>query len=187
MAPGADGAGLNGGEAMPQPQRRGVSHVGIAAKDPHALAAFYADALGMTVTGGSGADGGPGVSAFLSSRPGEENHEVVFFADAQYAHTAFRVATLAELRERYRAVVARGIPVHRSLNHGCSLAFYFHDPEGNQVEVYWATDVHNHQPYGDPIDLSAPEAELLVDVERVARETGARGKPASAGAVAPAV
>ena len=63
--------------------------------------------------------------------------------------------------------------MHRALNHGCSLAFYFDDPEGNQIEVYWATNVHNRQPYGDPIDLAASEEILLADVERVARETGA--------------
>jgi catechol-2,3-dioxygenase len=161
-------------------QRLGVSHVGIAARDPAKLADFYRDVLGMVQTGGSEASGAFGASAFLTSRPDEENHEIVFFADRRYAHTAFRVASLAELRERYRNVVARGITVHRSLNHGCSLAFYFEDPEGNQVEVYWATDVHNHQPYSDPIDLSESEEALLRDVERVRRET------AAAGTVAPA-
>jgi catechol-2,3-dioxygenase len=153
--------------------RVGVSHVGIAAKDPQALARFYGDVLGMRVTGGSEPTGSFGACAFLSGRPDEENHEIVFFADRRYAHTAFRVATLAELRERYRAVVDRGIPINTAVNHGCSLAFYFDDPEGNQIEVYWATDVHNWQPYGDPIDLAASEEELLADVERVARETGA--------------
>ena len=150
---------------------RGVCHVGIAARDPHGLARFYGDVLGMTVTGGSEPGGDFGACAFLSSRPDVENHEIVFFTDRRYAHTAFRVGTLAELRERYRAVVARGIPINRALNHGCSLAFYFDDPEGNMIEVYWATNVHNWQPYGDPIDLDASEETLLRDVERVARET----------------
>ena len=154
-------------------QRLGVSHVGIAAKDPAALAGFYRDVLGMVQTGGSAVGSAFGASAFLTSRPDEENHEIVFFADRRYAHTAFRVGSLAELRQRYREVVGRGIAVHRVLNHGCSLAFYFQDPEGNQVEVYWATDVHNHQPYGDPVDLAATEDELLREVERVRRETAA--------------
>jgi catechol 2,3-dioxygenase len=154
-------------------QRKGVSHVGIAARDPAALAAFYQDVMGMTITGGAPATDAFGACAFLSSRPNEENHEIVFFADARYAHTAFRVDSLAELRERYRAVVARGLPIRSVVNHGCSLAFYFHDPEGNQIEVYWATNVNNWQPYGDPIDLAACEEVLLADVERVKRETSA--------------
>jgi catechol 2,3-dioxygenase len=159
---------------------RGVSHVGIAARDPHALASFYRDVMGMTITGGSEAGPGFGACAFLSSRPDEENHEVVFFADRQYAHTAFRVESLAELRSRYRAVVERGIAIRTVVNHGCSLAFYFHDPEGNQIEVYWATHVDNWQPYGDPVDLNASEEELLAEVARVQRETGARTITAAA-------
>jgi catechol 2,3-dioxygenase len=155
-------------------QLRGVCHVGIAARDPAALAGFYRDVMGMTVTGGSEAGDDFGACAFLSSRPDEENHEVVFFADPKYAHTAFRVDSLGELRARYRAVVERGIPVRAVVNHGCSLAFYFHDPEGNQIEVYWATNVNNWQPYGDPLDLDAPEEALLAEVERVARETGTK-------------
>ena len=162
--------------------RLGVSHVGIAAKDPAKLAAFYQDVLGLRATGGSGAEHSEfGASAFLSGRPNEENHEVVFFADPKFAHTAFRVGSLAELREHHRQVVERGIPIKMSLNHGCSLAFYFDDPEGNMIEIYWATNVHNWQPYGDPIDLAATEAELLADVERVARETAARRTAVSAG------
>ncbi|HEY3080767.1 MAG TPA: VOC family protein [Chloroflexota bacterium] len=160
-------------------QLRGVCHVGIGAKDPAALAAFYRVVMGMTVTGGSEAGSDFGACAFLSSRPGEENHEIVFFADRRYAHTAFRVDSLGELRARYRAVVDRGIAIKHVVNHGCSLAFYFDDPEGNMIEVYWATNVDNWQPYGDPVDLAASEAELLADVERVARETGA-GRAAGA-------
>jgi catechol-2,3-dioxygenase len=156
----------------------GVYHVGIAAKNPHALSEFYRDVMGMTIIGGStGDDRQFGASAFLSSRPDEENHEIVFFADAQFRHTAFKVATLADLREFYRDVVARGLPIKMALNHGCSLAFYFDDPEGNMIEVYWPTNVHNHQPYGDPIDLDAPEDALLQDVERVAQKAGLTWPP----------
>jgi catechol-2,3-dioxygenase len=158
-------------------QRRGISHVGIAARDPAALAAFYRDVLGMVQNGGSEADSALGASAFLTSRPDEENHEIVFFADRRYAHTAYRVESLAELRARYQDVVARGIDVHRVVNHGCSLAFYFHDPEGNQIEIYWPTNVHNRQPYGDPLDLTASEEALLGEVERVRRETAAPAQP----------
>ena len=99
--------------------RLGVSHVGIAAKDPARLAEFYRDVLGMHTTGGSGAEHDQfGASAFLSGRPDDENHEIVFFADPKYAHTAYRVGSLAELREHHRRVVERGIPVKMALNHG---------------------------------------------------------------------
>lgn len=151
----------------------GVRHVGIAARDPAALADFYREILGLTITGGSRADDARvGASAFLSGHPDEENHEIVFFANRAFAHTAFRVESLADLRAIYQDVLARGIPIKRSVNHGCSLAFYFDDPEGNTIEVYWATNVHNHQPYGDPVDLSATDAALIAEVERVASSVG---------------
>jgi hypothetical protein len=40
------------------------------------------------------------------------------------------------------------------------------------IEVYWPTRLHNHQPHGDPIDLNASEAELLPEVARVTAQAG---------------
>jgi catechol-2,3-dioxygenase len=150
----------------------GLCHIGIHSKNPAALAEFYRDVLGMQVVGGSGADSPFGASTFLSSRPDEESHEIVIFADARLRHTAFRVATLGALRERYRDVVARGVAVKMALNHGVSLAFYFDDPEGNMIEIYWATGLAYGQPYGHPVDLALPEDALLRDVEQLAARHG---------------
>jgi catechol-2,3-dioxygenase len=156
----------------PTPGPTGLCHIGIHSEDPVGLARFYQDVLGMQVVGGSGADTPFGASTFLSSRPDQESHEIVIFADARLRHTAFRVATLAELRDRHRAVAARGVAVKMSLNHGVSLAFYFDDPEGNMIEIYWATGLAYGQPYGHPIDLSQPEESLLRDVEQLAARHG---------------
>jgi catechol-2,3-dioxygenase len=150
----------------------GLCHIGIHSKDPVALAEFYRDVLGMQVVGGSGSDSPFGASTFLSSRPDEESHEIVIFADPRNRHTAFKVETLADLRSRYRDVVARGLPIKLALNHGVSLAFYFDDPDGNMIEIYWATGLAYGQPYGHPIDLSLPEDELLRDVEQLAARHG---------------
>lgn len=150
----------------------GVGHVGIGAKNPTALAEFYRDVMGMTVVGGSPSDHAQfGASAFVSSRPDAENHEIAIFADPYFIHTAFRVATLGDLRSFYQEIKERDLPIKMQLNHGCSLAFYFDDPDGNMIEVYWPTNLHNWQPYGDPIDLDWSEEQLCGDVERVARET----------------
>ena len=150
----------------------GMYHIGMAAKDPAALAEFYRDVLGMTITGGSTAASPLGASAFLSSRHNEEDHELVFFANPEFKHIAFRVASLADLRAFHRQTKERGVPIKFMLNHGCSLCFYFADPEGNLVEVYWATGLNNRQPYADPIDLEAPEEELRQAVARVAANAG---------------
>jgi catechol-2,3-dioxygenase len=84
------------------PQFLGVGHVGIRAKDPQALAVFYRDVMDMTVTGGREADPQTGQSsAFLSSQPDEENHDLAIFT-APLHHVAFKVASLADLQSFYR-------------------------------------------------------------------------------------
>lgn len=151
----------------------GVRHVGLAAKDPAALATFYREVMGMTVIGESPADSPFGATLFLSAHPDEEDHEIVFFGTAALAHTAFKVASLPELQAFYRRIKGQGLPIKFAFNHVASLAFYFEDPEGHLIEIYWATNVRGaRQPIGEPIDLDAPEEELLREVERVAQQCG---------------
>ena len=131
----------------------------------------------MQVVGGSGSDTPFGASTFLSSRPDQESHEIVIFADARLRHTAFKVASLADLRARYREVSLAGCAIKLALNHGVSLAFYFDDPEGNMIEIYWATGLDYGQPYGHPVDLTLPEDALLCDVEQLAARHGIAWQP----------
>src|SRR5262245_53975177 len=156
----------------------GFHHVGMVAHDPAALAEFYRDVLGMTITGGSSADGPFGATAFLSSRPEEENHELALFANPMYRHFAFKVGSLAHLRTLYRQITERGIPIKMAMNHGCSLAFYIDDPEGNMIEVYWPTGLDNWQPHGDPLDLDRSDADLIQEVKEIATRAG-RSLPAA--------
>ena len=148
----------------------GVHHVGISARDPAALAAFYHDVLGLHVVGGSTADTSAfGASAFLSSHPAEESHDLALFANPAYQHTAFKVRSLAHLRAMYQRVLGRGVPIKMAFNHGVSFAFYFEDPEGHLIEVYWPTGATWRQPYGEAIDLTLSEEALQEKV----RELGA--------------
>src|SRR5690242_13469762 len=118
-------------------QNSGVHHVGLYASNPAASAEFYRDLLGMQIVGGSSADHSIGATAFLSSRPDEESHEIALFADRTFAHVAFKVSSLASLRSFHTRVVERNIPIKFAANHGVSFAFYFDDPDGNLIEVYW--------------------------------------------------
>jgi catechol-2,3-dioxygenase len=158
----------------------GFHHVGIVAQDPVALAEFYRDVLGMTITGGSEEGSQFGKTAFLSSRPEEEDHELAIFATPMYRHLAFKVASLADLRALHRQITARGIPIKLTFNHGCSLAFCIDDPEGNMIEVYWPTGLHNRQPYGDPLDFEASDADLLHQTAGIAERAGLPLPPALA-------
>ena len=113
--------------------------------------------MGMQIVGGSSADAPLGASAFLSSRPEEESHEIALFTNPEYRHVAFKVASLAELRSFYQRVLDRKIEAKMVLNHGVSVAFYFDDPDGNMIEVYWPTGLKCRQPVMKPIDLSETE------------------------------
>jgi catechol-2,3-dioxygenase len=143
-------------------QNTGIGHVGFRATNPAASAEFYRDVLGMEIVGGSAPDHPLGATAFLSSRPGEESHEIALFADPAFAHVAFKVSSLAELRSFHARVVEKNIPIKFAFNHRVSFAFYFEDPDGNMIEVYWPTgDLNRRQPHAEPLDLSQPDEALL--------------------------
>ena len=92
----------------------GLHHVGITAEDPAALAQFYHDALGLQHVGGSDKEGPFGASAFLTSDPAKDSHQIAIFADPGLRHIAFKVGTLADLRAAYRRIVGMGLPIRPS-------------------------------------------------------------------------
>jgi catechol 2,3-dioxygenase-like lactoylglutathione lyase family enzyme len=103
-----------------------------------------------------------GATAFLSSRPNEESHEIALFANPVFAHIAFKVSSLAEFRSIHARAVEKNIPIKFVFNHRVSFAFYFDDPDGNMIEVYWPTgDLSCTRPYAEPLDLSQPDEALL--------------------------
>src|SRR5258705_2988747 len=112
----------------------GIHHVGLYVKDPLVSAQFYQDILGMQTVGGT-PDGTPdiGASAFLTSRPGEESHEIAIFSQPQFRHVAFKVASLAELKRLYRLVLGPELPIKLTSDHGVSPSFYVDDPDGNMI------------------------------------------------------
>jgi catechol-2,3-dioxygenase len=127
-----------------------------------AAAEFYRDVLGMEIVGGSASDHPLGATAFVSSRPDEESHEIALFADPAFVHSAFKVSSLAEFRSFHVRVVTKNIPIKFVFNHRVSFAFYFEDPDGNMIEVYWPTgDMSWRQPIAELLDLSQPDEVLL--------------------------
>ena len=65
------------------------------------------------------------------------------------------------------------MPIKYSLNHFVKLAFYFEDPEGHVIEIYWATgipsipDVHVES-------IEVPEERLRREVERLTKHYAAQ-------------
>jgi catechol-2,3-dioxygenase len=139
-----------------------IGHVGLHVTNPARSAEFYRDVFGMEIVGGSTPDHPLGATAFLTSRPGEEPHEIALFANPEFAHTAFKVSSLAELRSFHTGVVERKIPIKFAFNFHQSFAFFFDDPDGNMIEVYWPTgDLSRKQQPSEPLDLSLPDEVLL--------------------------
>jgi catechol-2,3-dioxygenase len=153
----------------------GVRHVGWGVKDPVALASFYRNVLGMMVVAETPADSPMGTTVFLNRHPeGEEHHDLVFFSNPMFAHTAFRVSSLAELLRLYRQVKER-VPIKNTFNHGVQFSFYFDDPEGHMIEIFWATYVDVPQDYHvQPLDLDRSEEEVQREVDLMAEQYGRR-------------
>jgi catechol 2,3-dioxygenase-like lactoylglutathione lyase family enzyme len=57
-------------------------------------------------------------------------------------HMQLRHASLDHLFSRYEALRTRGITPMRSFNHGPGTSFYYHDPDGNTVELSSANFVN---------------------------------------------
>src|SRR5262245_55798986 len=164
------------GETMTQrepPQVIGVRHVGLSARDPAAIAEFYRDVLGLQEVPVDAS--ALGATAFLSSRPAEVPVDLALFANPAYEHTAFEVRSLEDLRAFHQRVLGRGVPVKAALDHGVSLSFYFDDPEGHLIEVYWPTGVVCRPRHGEAIDLTRSEHALRRDVAQLAARAGAAG------------
>ena len=138
-----------------------LGHVGLAAKDPGALAAFYARFLGLTrVAEVTTEQTGPMV--LLSTQPGAAP-DVQLLSNPEARHVAFRVDTLGELRERHAAAAQSGARVLFAFDHGATLSFYALDPEGNACEVYWETG-RRPSATNRPVDLARTEDEILAEL-----------------------
>lgn len=135
-----------------------LGHVGLAVQDPDTLANFYAGLLGLRRVGAVVTEQ-TGRMVLMSSGP-ERVPDFQLMSNPQGRHVAFRVDTLAELRELYAVAPERQARVLFSFDHGSTLSFYFLDPEGNACEVYWDT---GRRPTGGsrPVDLGKSEEELL--------------------------
>lgn len=152
--------------------RPNLSHLGIYAHDVSRLEQFYAAVFGMVTT-----DRGVGKTfknelVFMTGDP-SQHHQLVLSsgrgADAPSTifQIAFKVAAFEELRDTRDKAMASGATNLMGLNHGNSWSVYFHDPEGNMVEVYKDTPYHTPQPCGEKLNLDQGEEALLAETEKL--------------------
>jgi catechol-2,3-dioxygenase len=161
---------------MPRVTRLG--HTGVYVHDLEKMRAFYTRVLGLTVTD-EDLDRG---LVFMSSRPKEEHHEFVIMRgrtgpdDAKVVQQiSWHVDSLEDLLEFHRTLQKeQEVTVEREITHGIAIAIYFLDPEGNRIEVYWATDKDIPQPFGRPVDLDRSAEEVLAEAEALIAGVPAR-------------
>jgi len=52
-------------------------------------------------------------------------------------HVAFRVSSEEALRDAYFTLEQHGVKVTRAIDHVSQKSVYFHDPDGNMLEIYY--------------------------------------------------
>ena len=149
-----------------------LSHVGLYVTDLPKMIDFYTRVLGFVVS-----DAAPdGRVTFLSRNP-SDHHQVVLCPGRKIGietpmvqQVSFNVGTLADVQRAFRKVRAAGCEGIRPVSHGNAWSVYFHDPEGNRIEMFCDTPWYVSQPCGFPIDLDQPEDELYRETEAHCRD-----------------
>jgi len=125
---------------MIHPER--IAHVVIKVRDLERSRKFYTEVLGMQVMKDVSQ-----INAVFLSFNGQDHHEVALFQVGPQAegprmnqvgllHFALRLRGEEELQAAYREFKEKGVPVTFIVNHGVTKSIYFHDPDGNELEVY---------------------------------------------------
>ena len=150
------------------------SHVGLYVRDLDAMARFYQRVLGLVVT-----DRGhlPGRELVFMSRDPREHHQVVLATGRTGDPSAkvinqisFRVGTLEDLQAMHAQIAADPDARElRSVNHGNAWTLYFHDPEGNRLELFVDTPWYIAQPCADPLDLTQQADAIRRETEDMCR------------------
>ena len=148
----------------------GLGHVGLYVRDLPKMADFYTSILGMTIT-----DRAERI-VFLSAQPEREHHELALALSEDQktdaGQVSFHMDSLSDLKSMYRKVKDYGCTFERVVSHGNAFGAYFRDPEDNVVEIYWATGIDYPQPFGQPIDLTASDDELLKTLDELPPRSG---------------
>lgn len=121
-------------------QARKLGHVVLKVRDAQASKAFYTRVLGLQVAHEDRQRG----AVFLSF--GTEHHDLALFQLARgdmpaatqpgLHHTAWQLESFEALQDAHRELGRLGIAVESTVEHNVTRSVYFHDPDGNRVELY---------------------------------------------------
>jgi catechol-2,3-dioxygenase len=120
-----------------------LNHVVLYVRDARKSLAFYQGVLDFQPTSPPTDRG-----VFLRASGSENHHDIALFsigADAPgptrgqqvgMYHAAFEVATIQDLAQAREKLLAAGALVGET-DHGASFSLYVHDPDGNELEIFW--------------------------------------------------
>ncbi len=121
-------------------QARKLGHVVLKVRDVQVSKAFYTRVLGLQVAHEARQRG----VVFLSF--GTEHHDLALFQLATgetpaatqpgLHHTAWQLESFEALQDAYRELGRLDIAVESTTEHNVTRSVYFHDPDGNRVELY---------------------------------------------------
>ena len=124
-------------------QARKLGHVVLKVRDAQKSKEFYIRVLGLKVANDA-QDRGAVLLSF-----GTQHHDLALFqlatgeapdlAQPGLHHTAWQLGSFEELQAAYRELGKLGIPVESAIEHNVTRSIYFHDPDGNRVELYCDT------------------------------------------------
>ena len=147
-----------------------IGAVSLKTRNLEALAAFYGEALGLSVMrreerGATlGAGGVPLVELELqpAARPDDPR-------EAGLYHTALLMPTRADLARWLHHVARRKVALTGVSDHAVSEAFYLDDPDGNGVEVYCDRPAESWEWTGDDLKITTDP----LDIDAILREVPA--------------
>ncbi|HJU19734.1 MAG TPA: VOC family protein [Stellaceae bacterium] len=123
---------------------KGIGHVNLRVADEEASKRFYRDVLGFLIAEEDPQHGGVFMTLGdnfhtldLGQHPAPETAQRPQRGQIGVAHIAFQVASYAALRDAYRHLLANDIEILRAANHVNQRSFYFADPDGNTLEIYY--------------------------------------------------
>ena len=147
----------------------GLGHVAIHCHDLMKMRTFWTGVMGLEVADEDLEKIGICFLTTDNSYPKYEHHEFVLVKGRDVPREgvlvnqiSFRVKDVDDLRWFHNRLQQEpDITIERQVSHGNAIAFYFFDPEGNRVEVYYPTGFDVHSPHSQPIDLQEPTEKLL--------------------------
>jgi catechol 2,3-dioxygenase len=123
---------------------KGIGHVNLRVADQEASKRFYRDTLGFAIAEEDPDHGGVFMTLGenfhtldIGQHPAPTAAQRPRRDQIGLAHIAFQVGNYQALREAYTHLVDHGVTILRATNHVNQRSFYFADPDGNTLEIYY--------------------------------------------------